>query len=111
MAEYRIAGVLKLTSPLHVGSPGDRGIDPNSLVPSHGKGGLSLSGTTHYPLALSEVEIVDEELENPNNRGIVYLPVFPANDARGRLRRLAAEEVFKILSLRGELLTLEPTTE
>jgi len=107
MSEYRIAGILKLTSPLHVASPGDRVIDPNSLIPSYGKGGLPLSGTTRYPLALSEEEIVSEEWENPNHRGIVYLPVFPANDLRGRLRRRAAEEVFKVLSLRGELLTLE----
>jgi CRISPR type IV-associated protein Csf2 len=107
MPEYKIAGILKLTSPLHVASPGDRTIDPNSLLPSYGKGGLPLAGTTHYPLVLSEEEILNEELENPSSRGVVYLPVFPANDARGRLRRRAAEEVFKLLSSRGELLTLE----
>ena len=45
--------------------------------------------------------------KNPNDRGMVYLPIFPANDARGRLRRLAAAEVFNVLASRGEKLTLE----
>ena len=107
MPEYRIAGILKLTSPLHVAAPGNRVIDLNSLLPSYGKGGVPLSGTTHYPLALSEEEALNEELENPNGRGVIYVPVFPANDVRGRLRRRAAEEVFKLLASRGEALTLE----
>jgi CRISPR type IV-associated protein Csf2 len=77
------------------------------LLPSYGKGGLPLSGTIHYPLALSDAEIVNEELENPHGRGVIFVPVFPANDVRGRLRRRGAEEVFKLLASRGELLTLE----
>jgi CRISPR type IV-associated protein Csf2 len=107
MPEYRIVGILKLTSPLHVAAPGDRVIDLNSLLPSYGKGGLPLSGTIHYPLALSDAEILNEELENPHGRGLIFVPVFPANDVRGRLRRRGAEEVFKVLASRGELLTLE----
>jgi CRISPR type IV-associated protein Csf2 len=71
---------------------------------------MPITGTTHYPLALSESEALDEGQEapkTPGERGLVYLPVFPANDARGRLRRLAAEEIFGLLKSRGELVSME----
>jgi CRISPR type IV-associated protein Csf2 len=71
---------------------------------------MRITGTTHYPLALSESEALDEGQESPkhaSDRGLIYLPVFPANDARGRLRRLAAAEIFSLLKSRGELLSIE----
>jgi CRISPR type IV-associated protein Csf2 len=71
---------------------------------------MNLTGTTICPLALSEDEMLGERMEssyNANESGLVYLPIFPANDARGRLRRLAAAEIFHLLSSRGEKLSLE----
>jgi CRISPR type IV-associated protein Csf2 len=116
MQQYKIEGMLQLTSPLHVAAPGDRVIDLGSLYPSYGRADtahMNLTGTTHCPLALSEDEMLSEGIDTarPNEtsreRGIVYLPVFPANDARGRLRRVAAEELFRIVKSRGERLSLE----
>jgi CRISPR type IV-associated protein Csf2 len=113
MPQYKIAGNIKITSPLHVAAPGDRVIDLRSLQISYGEADsdhMNLTGTTICPLALSEDEMLSEGMEaskNPNDRGMVYLPIFPANDARGRLRRLAATEVFNLLASRGEKLTLE----
>jgi CRISPR type IV-associated protein Csf2 len=113
MSQYNITGTLKLTAPLHVAAPGDRTIDLGSLRLSHGEGSsgaMPITGTTHYPMALSESEALDEGQDNrksPSERGLVYLPVFPANDARGRLRRLAAEEIFTLLKSRGEFLSME----
>ena len=113
MPRYKIAGTIRLTSPLHVAAPGDRVIDLHSLQISYGEADsdhMNLTGTTICPLALSEEEILSEGMEtpkNPNERGNVYFPIFPANDARGRLRRLAAAEVFGLLESRGEKLTLE----
>lgn len=93
MQQYKIEGMLQLTSPLHVAAPGDRVIDLGSLYISYGRGDsehLNLTGTTHCPLALSEDEMLSEGIETSRlnetpkpERGIVYLPVFPANDARG----------------------------
>jgi CRISPR type IV-associated protein Csf2 len=111
MPEYKIEGILKLTSPLHVATPGDRVINVETLEPKYGKSKgkdfVSYTGTTKYPLAFSEEDMQNEEADDPNERGVIYVPIFPANDARGRLRRLAAEKVFKVLRSRGELLTLE----
>jgi CRISPR type IV-associated protein Csf2 len=113
MPQYRITGHIKTTSPLHVAAPGDRVIDLRSLQISYGEADsdhLNITGTTTCPLALSEEEILSEGMEtakNPNERGMLYLPIFPANDARGRLRRLAAAEIFNLLASRGERLTLE----
>ena len=115
MPQYKIAGTIRLTSPLHVAAPGDRVIDLHSLHISYGEADsdhMNLTGTTICPLALSEEEILSEGMEteppkNPNERGNVYFPIFPANDARGRLRRLAAAEVFDVLESRKEKLTLE----
>lgn len=120
MPLYKIAGVLKLTSPLHVASPGDRVINLESLRLSYGKADndhMNLTGTTHCPLALTEDEMLNEGIEPTSGdptesaksspeRGIVHMPIFPANDARGRLRRHAAAEIFNLLRSRGEMVSL-----
>src|ERR1700722_7708550 len=103
MSQYKITGTLKLTSPLHVAAPGDRTIDLGSLRLSYGEGSsgaMRITGRTHKPVSLSESEARDDGQDNrksASERGLVYLAVFPANDARGRLRRLAAEEIFTLL--------------
>jgi hypothetical protein len=69
MPEYKIEGILKLTSPLHVATPGDRVINVETLEPKYGKSKgkdfVSYTGTTKYPLAFSEEDMQNEEADDP----------------------------------------------
>lgn len=124
MRSYQIAGILKLTSPLHVATPGQRIINLDDLSIRSGNADgdkkLNVTPTTHYPLALSEDEMLNHGLQQTQDaensdaapspgspdRSIFYLPVFPANDARGRLRRFAADQIFDLLKARGQQISL-----
>ena len=121
MPLYTIEGVLKLTSPLHVASPGTRYVELDTLhiankEPDKNKQYTGITATTVYPVAITE----EDELEGPHpspvkerdddtkkvNRSL-EVPVFPANDLRGRLRRLAADVIFGNLRERNQKISLE----
>jgi CRISPR type IV-associated protein Csf2 len=121
MLRYQIAGILKLTSPLHVATPGQWVINLEDLRIRKGKAdgstNLNVTRTTNFPIALSEDEILSQGLHsgresdtstntNIPDQSLFYLPVFPANDARGRLRRFAATEIFNILKANGQQISL-----
>ena len=53
MSSFTIEGVLKLTSPLHIASPGKRYVGPGFLRISTERG-TPITPTTQYPVALTE---------------------------------------------------------
>ena len=107
MSSFTIEGILKLTSPLHIASPGKRYVDLETLRISTERG-TPITPTTQYPVALTEDDYLSTDFaaEGRSHRSF-EVPVFPANDMRGRLRRIAAEDVFEALKGRGETISLE----
>lgn len=120
MSVYTIEGVLKLTAPLHVASPGDRYITFENLyiLPRKPIGEPNYSGittTTVYPIALTQEDILEgtngdktpKADEEKKTQRSLEVPVFPANDMRGRLRRLAADVIFENLQSRVLKISLD----
>ena len=117
MSLYSIEGVLKLTAPLHVASPGERYVTLDKLHVTNKKPiddtqftGITL--TTVYPIAVTQEDQLDEATaqkadEEKKPQRSTEVPVFPANDMRGRLRRLAAEVIFNSLKSRDQKISLE----
>ena len=111
---YVIRGILRLTSPLHIAAPRKETVDPDTdrLLPS-GERGIMVVPATKYRLpmfvrgsqaigvhAIGEVDI-------PRGSAFADVPVIPANDLRGRLRRFAARKVFDVLLARNEQISLD----
>ena len=110
MPTYSIEGVLKLTAPLHVATPGERYVTLDTLYVTHKKPDeqteyTGITATTVYPVAVTEEDKLEAAL--PKDYRSPEVPVFPANDLRGRLRRLAAELIFDNLQARGQKISLE----
>ena len=97
---YVIRGTLRLTSPLHIAAPRKETVDPDTdrLLPS-GARGIVVVPTTKYRLPMfvrgSQATSVDaaEDMGVPRGSAFTDVPVIPANDLRGRLRRCAARKV------------------
>ena len=121
MPLYTIEGVLKLTSPLHVASPGARYVELDTLQvtnrkPDKNKEYTGITATTAYPIAITEEDTLEVAYPSPAkerdgdtkraNRS-PEVPVFPANDLRGRLRRFAADVIFGKLLERNQKISLE----
>jgi CRISPR type IV-associated protein Csf2 len=120
MSAYFIEGILKLTSPLHVAGPGERYVMLDNLYihlrkPTGETPFTGITPTTAYPVAFTQEDLLGESNEHKaskadeekNTRRSTEVPVFPANDMRGRLRRLAAEVIFESLVTRNEKISLE----
>ena len=121
MPTYTIEGILKLTAPLHVATPGERYVTLDTLYVTHKKPDeqteyTGITATTVYPVAVTEEDKLEVGLPIPAKDGTgetkkdyrsPEVPVFPANDLRGRLRRLAAELIFDKLQARGQKISLE----
>ena len=121
MPTYTIEGILKLTAPLHVATPGERYVTLDTLYVTHKKPDeqteyTGITATTVYPVAVTEEDKLEVGLPIPTKDGTgetkkdyrsPEVPVFPANDLRGRLRRLAAELIFDKLQARGQKISLE----
>ena len=101
---YTIRGVLRLTSPLHIAAARKESVDPDTdrLLPS-GEPGIAVVPATKYQLPMflrgNRTAASGGQEETDLERGPAFLdvPVIPANDLRGRLRRLAARAVFDVL--------------
>ena len=121
MPTYTIEGILNLTAPLHVATPGERYVTLDTLYVTHKKPDeqteyTGIMVTTVYPVAVTEEDKLEVGLPIPTKdrtgetkkdyRSPEVL-VFPANDLRGRLRRLAAELIFDNLQARGQKISLE----
>ena len=103
---YAVRGILRLTSPLHIASARKESVDPDTdrLVPSHERGIMVVPVTKYrLPMFLGQLE----DVEVPRGPAFVDVPVIPANDLRGRLRRLAARMVFDALLARDEKISLD----
>ena len=111
---YVIRGILRLTSPLHIAAPRKETVDPDTdrLLPS-GERGIVVVPATKYRLPMfvrgSQATGVDaiEDLGSPRGSAFADVPVIPANDLRGRLRRCAARKVFDVLLARNEQISLD----
>ena len=111
---YVIRGILRLTSPLHIAAPRKETVDPETdrLLPS-GERGIMVSPTTKYRLPmLVRGRPVDDagtlsEADVPRASAFADVPVIPANDLRGRLRRCAARKVFEVLLAKNEQISLD----
>lgn len=103
---YAIRGILRLTSPLHIAAARKETVDPDTdrLLPS-GERGIAVVPATKYrlPMFLGQLD----ETEGPHGPAFLDVPVIPANDLRGRLRRMAARSVFDALLVRGEQISLD----
>ena len=110
---YVVRGILRLTSPLHIAAPRKETVDPETdrLLPG-GERGIMVVPTTKYRLPMfvrgSQTSGVDAiaEAEVPRGSAFADVPVIPANDPRGRLRRCAARKVFDVLLARNEQTSL-----
>src|SRR6516162_7971434 len=114
MPTYSIEGVLKLTAPLHVATPVERYVTLDTLYVTHKKPDeqteyTGITATTVYPVAITEEDKLEVGLPIPTKDGTgdtkkdyrsPEVPVIPANDLRGRLRRLAADLIFANLRAR-----------
>jgi CRISPR type IV-associated protein Csf2 len=121
MPIYTIEGILKLTAPLHVATPGERYVTLDTLYVTHKKPDqqteyTGITATTVYPVAVTEEDKLEAALPIATKDGTgdtkkdyrsPEVPVFPANDLRGRLRRLAAQLIFDNLQARGQKISLE----
>ncbi len=112
---YTIRGILRLTAPMHIAAPRKETVDPDTdrLLPG-GERGIVVVPSTKYrlPMFLRSSRTVgsgSEAEENNLLRGAAFsdVPVIPANDLRGRLRRCAARQVFDILLSRKEQISLD----
>ena len=111
---HAIRGVLRLTSPLHIAAARKESVDPDTdrLLPS-GERGIAVVPATKYRLPMflrgSQMATPVGQEETDLERGPAFLdvPVIPANDLRGRLRRLAARTVFDILLAKQEKISLD----
>ncbi len=111
---YTIRGVLRLTSPLHIAAARKESVDPDTdrLLPA-GERGIMVVPATKYrlPMFLGRKRSSDADAagEDDVQRGAAFLdvPVIPANDLRGRLRRFAARMVFDVLLAKNEKISLD----
>ncbi len=111
---YVIRGILRLTSPLHIAAPRKETVDPDTdrLLPG-GERGIMVVPATKYRLPMfvrgSQAASGDATEEADVARGSAFadVPVIPANDLRGRLRRCAARKVFDVLLARNEQISLD----
>lgn len=111
---YIVRGILRLTSPLHIAAPRKETVDPDTdrLLPS-GERGIMVVPATKYRLPMfvrgNHAVSVDaiEEADVPRGSAFADVPVIPANDLRGRLRRCAARKVFEVLLARNEQISLD----
>ena len=95
-----------MTSPLHIAAARKESVDPDTdrLVPNRERGIMVVPATKYrLPMFLGQFEDVD----GPRGPAFLDVPVIPANDLRGRLRRLAARTVFDVLLARGEKISLD----
>ncbi|MBE7156970.1 MAG: type IV CRISPR-associated protein Csf2 [Rhodospirillales bacterium] len=110
---YVIRGILRLTAPLHIAAPRKESVDPETdrLLPS-GERGIAVVPTTKYRLPMfvrgSRADGMTEEAESKfSGNAFADVPVIPANDLRGRLRRCAARKVFDVLVGKNEQISLD----
>ena len=111
---YVIRGVLRLSSPLHIAAPRKEAVDPDTdrLLPS-GDRGIVVTPTTKYRLPMfvrgnpGAEGNATEEADIPRGSAFTDVPVVPANDLRGRLRRCAARQVFDVLLAKNEQISLD----
>lgn len=93
----KIEGLIVPTRPMHIATSlkPDLRFDYKTGRTTNGKDGMPMTGTVQKGI------IVDGK-EWPE-----YIPYFPANDIRGRLRRHAAEHVFEHLLAREEPVSID----
>lgn len=111
---YVIRGILRLTAPLHIAAPRKETVDPDTdrLLPG-GERGIMVVPATKYRLPMfvrgSQAASVDTvgETDVPRGSAFADVPVIPANDIRGRLRRCAARKVFEVLLAKNEQISLD----
>lgn len=92
-----IEGSILLRSPLHVsaGQPNTWGANDQHQIVRYAKGTTPLTRTVHYRLTLPLLEAAATGAHG----GEMELPYFPANDFRGRLRRMASKRIEAALNL------------
>lgn len=120
---YTIYGLLKLTSPLHIASPGTHRLDVATMRPAYKKAGsipltrvqrLSFVGEDVQESAQEAPALADDDSSSADQKkryeGNPSVPVIPANNIMGRLRRHAARHVLNALALKGETVSLQTYT-
>lgn len=105
---YRIHGIIKLTSPLHIASPRKKRIDEG------GREVFGQQGTPCTPIITLDLPFarsIEKKMEDGGGNKIIKwqlkVPVIPANNQNGHLRRHAAAVVFDELRKRGEKVNIE----
>lgn len=124
---FRISGVVTSHTPINIADPAPARVDMSGRFVSRDDGGFPCIRTRHamlpagHALAATMGPDLDEDAENLGEAGgkeeadapagrrrdAVWVPILPANGLRGRLRRLAAREVYQALMERQEHLSLD----
>lgn len=95
-SKYRIHGIIKTTSPLHIATPGAVRFDPETGGYAGGDKGIPCTGIQQMPLpgtAANRDGISERQLK---------VPMIAANNLNGGLRRQASAIVFDALLAKGE---------
>lgn len=99
--KYTITGTLTLLSPLHIARPGEFSISADKpRYPNSGKANsmypepYTRTTAMRIPLTAENMAVVEEDKKA---RTMIEVPVIPANDLRGRIRRFAADVIDEVL--------------
>lgn len=93
---FKIDGIIKLTSPLHVTSQQDYFMDKNGYFSfTKGEGATRVTRTISFSVINNEGELVRD------------IPMLPANGLRGRLRRHATKIVLNALRKNNQHVTID----
>lgn len=98
--KYRIHGILKTTSPMHIAAPGSLRYDPDTRRMTSGKLGIPCTGI--QMLSLASVVSIPGETEAETREFQIKVPMIAANNLSGGLRRQAAAIAFEALLAKGQ---------
>lgn len=93
--KYRIHGIIKTISPLHIAAPGAVRFDPTTGGYASGDGGIACTGIQQMPLPSTLTGKSGSEYQ-------AKVPMIAANNLNGALRRQAAAITFDALLAKGE---------
>lgn len=106
--QYRIHGIVKLTSPLHIASARKKRIDPDTGFETFGQQGMPCTPMQTLSLpVMRSMKIVKEGDEGSSFKKQITVPVIPANNINGHLRRHGAALIFDALKARDQKVSIE----
>lgn len=104
--QYRIHGIIKTTAPLHIASPRKKRIDPQTGYEAFGQGGIPCTPVVTMDLPFAREIRFERDGAEEVMRKQMSVPVIPANNINGHLRRHAAALIFDAMGARGEKVSI-----